>query len=444
MLWCGCQYYDVTNVNVSSIVVEEEVVTQVFFKGKAVKQMIFVSVSSLLSGGVPLSSAQFFNLNFGPQHPAAHGVLRLILTLDGERVINADPHIGLLHRGTEKLLEFKTVRQASPYFDRLDYVSIIANEHGFCVVVEDLLNIGVSVLAQLLRVLFLELTRLLNHLIAITTHAMDVGRLTPFLWAFEEREKIIEIYEYVSGARMHANWIRPGGVATVPNLFVLCEMVKTFLGQFGSRLDEIEELLTLNRIWIKRTRDVGILTFSEAKKLGCTGVMLRSVGCPLDIRKYAAYECYSILPFMVPVGKSGDCYDRFVLRVYERRECRRIISLVLVQLHKCAMTDKTILINRAIRSEIKSSIERLIFHFKRIRGGFVRPYGEKIIFTEAPKGEFGVFLSADAGNRPYRVAIKSPGLFHLFATNVIAVNHYLADLVTIIGTQDIVFGEVDR
>jgi len=384
-----------------------------------------------------------FTLNFGPQHPAAHGVLRLVLEMDGEVVHRADPHIGLLHRGTEKLIEYKTYTQALPYFDRLDYVSMMANEHGYSLAVEKLLNCEVPIRAQYIRVLFSEITRILNHLMALTTHAMDVGAFTPFLWGFEEREKLMEFYERVSGARMHAAYIRPGGVAQdLPS--GLLKDIFLFIEQFSSRIDEIEEMLTNNRIWKQRLVNIGVVSAEEAMNWGFSGVLLRGSGIPWDLRSVQPYEVYDKMKFEVPTGLRGDCYDRYLIRVEEMRQSLRIISQCLNQMPNgpVKLDDKKI--SPPSRSQMKQSMESLIHHFKLYTDGFNVPKGEVYTGIEAPKGEFGVFLVSDGTNRPYRCKIKAPGFSHLQGIDFMSKNHMLADVVTIIGTQDIVFGEVDR
>eukprot|EP00246_Nothoceros_aenigmaticus_P018066 TRINITY_DN9314_c0_g1_i1.p1 TRINITY_DN9314_c0_g1~~TRINITY_DN9314_c0_g1_i1.p1 ORF type:complete len:456 (-),score=70.38 TRINITY_DN9314_c0_g1_i1:248-1588(-) len=385
-----------------------------------------------------------FTLNFGPQHPAAHGVLRLVLEMNGEVVERAEPHIGLLHRGTEKLIEDKTYLQALPYFDRLDYVSMMCQEHAYSLAVEKLLNAEVPLRAQYIRVLFSELTRLLNHLMALTTHAMDVGALTPFLWGFEEREKLMEFYERVSGARMHAAYIRPGGVAQDLPLG-LSEDIFLFSQQFASRIDEIEEMLTNNRIWKQRLVDIGVVTAKEAMDWGFSGVMLRGSGVRWDLRRASPYDVYDRMEFDVPVGTSGDCYDRYCCRVEEMRQSLRIIIQCLNQMPQGDMikSDDRKLVAPS-RSQMKQSMESLIHHFKLYTEGFTVPEGSTYTAVEAPKGEFGVFLVSDGTNRPYRCKIRAPGFAHLQGLDFMAKNHMLADVVTIIGTQDIVFGEVDR
>jgi NADH dehydrogenase (ubiquinone) Fe-S protein 2 len=384
-----------------------------------------------------------FQLNFGPQHPSAHGVLRLILELNGEVVKKALPHIGLLHRGTEKLIEYKTFLQALPYFDRLDYVSMMANEHAYSLAVEKALSCVVPLRAQYIRVLFDEITRILNHLMAVTTHAMDVGALTPFLWAFEEREKLMEFYERVSGARMHAAYIRPGGVSLDLPLGLL-EDIYLFRKQFDRRLDEIETLLTDNRIWRQRLTNIGIITKKEAENLGFSGVMVRGSGINHDLRKDQPYEIYEDLEFCIPVGSNGDSFDRYQIRIEEMRQSLNIIDQVINKMPAGPVkTDNQKIIGNS-RMVMKNSMEALIHHFKLYTEGFVVPAHEIYTAIEAPKGEFGVFLISDNTSKPYRCKIKAPGFLHLQGINNMAKNHLLADVVTIIGTQDIVFGEVDR
>jgi NADH dehydrogenase (ubiquinone) Fe-S protein 2 len=384
-----------------------------------------------------------FTINFGPQHPAAHGVLRLVLEMNGEVVQRADPHIGLLHRGTEKLIEYKNYLQALPYFDRLDYVSMMCQEHAYSLAVEKLLNSEVPLRAQYIRVLFGEITRLLNHLLALTCHAMDVGALTPFLWAFEEREKLMEFYERVSGARMHAAYIRPGGVAQ--DLPVgLSEDIFKFCQQFASRIDEMEEMLTNNRIWKQRLVDIGVVTADQALDWGFSGVMLRGSGVSWDLRKTQPYDVYDKINFDVPVGTRGDCYDRYLIRVEEMRQSLRIIMQSLNQLPQGVIKVDDKKITPPSRSQMKQSMESLIHHFKLYTEGFVVPASETYTAVEAPKGEFGVFLVSNGTNRPYRCKIRAPGFAHLQGLDFMSRNHMLADVVTIIGTQDIVFGEVDR
>jgi NADH dehydrogenase (ubiquinone) Fe-S protein 2 len=384
-----------------------------------------------------------FTLNFGPQHPAAHGVLRLVLELDGEVVKFAEPHIGLLHRGTEKLIEYKTFTQSLPYFDRLDYVSMMSQEHTYSLAVENLLSLAIPIRAQYIRVLFLEITRLLNHLLAVGCHAMDVGAMTPFLWAFEEREKLMEFYERVSGARMHAAFIRPGGISQDIPLGLLDDIF-LFIEQFTIRLDEIEEMLTSNRIWKQRLINVGVVTFKDALNYGFSGVMLRGSGIKWDLRKQQPYEVYSKINFDICVGKYGDCYDRYLIRINEMRQSILIIQQCLNDLPLGSFKSDDKKIVSPLKEEIKNSMESLIHHFKFYSEGFTVTRGETYIATEAPKGEFGVFLVSNDSNKPYRCKIKAPGFNHLQSLNFMSKGHMLADVVTIIGTQDIVFGEVDR
>ena len=384
-----------------------------------------------------------FTMNFGPQHPAAHGVLRLVLELDGEVVKRADPHIGLLHRGTEKLIEYKTYMQALPYFDRLDYVSMMIQEHTYSLAIEKLLKCKVPIRAQYIRVLFAEITRILNHLMAITTHALDVGALTPFLWGFEEREKLMEFYERVSGARMHANYIRPGGVSQDIPLGLL-EDIFIFAQQYSSRIDEMEELLTNNRIWKQRLVDIGVVSKDQALSWGFTGVLLRSTGVFWDLRKNQPYEVYDKLDFEVPLGKNGDCYDRYLMRINEMRQSINIILQCINNMPEGPIKTEDYKIVSPSRSEVKNSMEALIHHFKLYSKGFSIAADEVYVATEAPKGEFGVYLVSDGTNKPYRCKIKAPGFAHLQGLDFMSRNHLIADVVTIIGTQDIVFGEIDR
>ena len=389
-----------------------------------------------------------FTLNFGPQHPAAHGVLRLVLELNGEIIDKAEPHIGLLHRGSEKLIEYKTYLQALPYFDRLDYVSMMAQEHVYSMAVEKLLNCQISVRTQYIRVLFLEITRILNHLMAVTTHALDVGAMTPFLWGFEEREKLIEFYEKVSGARMHAAYIRPGGLSQELPVNIINEIFD-FCNVFLKRLDSIEELLTNNRIWKQRLVDIGVLSSQDALDLGFSGVLLRSTGLCWDLRIDQPYEVYNLLNFRSFVGSYGDCYDRYLIRVKEMRESIKIIQQCVNFLDHIPISEISVKnidnkITIPSRKQIKNSMESLIHHFKLFTEGYSVPAGEVYMCAEAPKGEFGVFLVSNNTNKPYRCHIKAPGFIHLQGLNFLAKKHMIADVVTIIGTLDIVFGEVDR
>jgi len=390
-----------------------------------------------------VSKIKNFTINFGPQHPAAHGVLRLILELKGEVVERAEPHIGLLHRGTEKLIEYKNYVQALPYFDRLDYVSMMAQEHSYCLAIEKLFNCKIPIRAQYIRVLFAEITRILNHLLAVGCHAMDVGAMTPFLWAFEEREKLMEFYERISGARMHAAYFRPGGVHVDLPKGMLAD-IYIFIEQFNLRLIEIEDMLTENRIWKQRLVDIGIVTASDAYDWGFSGVMLRGSGIKWDLRRSQPYEVYNEVDFSIPVGTNGDCYDRYLIRVFEMRESLKIIEQCLnnIPVGKVKTDDNKI--TPPSRSDMKQSMESLIHHFKMYTQGVTIPINETYVGTEAPKGEFGVYLISDSTNRPYRCKIKAPGFAHLQALDHMSKGHMIADVVTIIGTQDIVFGEVDR
>jgi len=382
-------------------------------------------------------------LNFGPAHPAAHGVLRLVLQLDGETVLKADPHIGLLHRGTEKLIEYKTYMQALPYFDRLDYVSMMCNEQAFSLAIEKLMNIDVPLRAKYIRVLFGEMTRILNHIMGIGTHILDVGGMTPFFWLFEEREKMMEFYERASGARMHAAYVRPGGVhQDLP--IGLMDDIYDFCTKFGQRLDEVEDLVTENRIWVQRTKDVGVLNSEDALNFGCSGVMLRGSGIKWDLRKAQPYDAYHLVDFDVPVGRNGDCYDRYLIRMREMRESLRIMFQCLNDMPEGDIQTDDAKCVPPSRAEMKTSMEALIHHFKLYTQGFTVPAGATYTGIEAPKGEFGVYLVADGSSRPYRCKIKAPGFAHLALMDHIGRNHMIADIVAIIGTLDVVFGEIDR
>lgn len=384
-----------------------------------------------------------FTINFGPQHPAAHGVLRLVLELNGEIVERADPHIGLLHRGTEKLIEYKTYLQALPYFDRLDYVSMMAQEQTYSLAVEKLVGADIPIRAQYIRVLFCEITRILNHLLAVGCHAMDVGAMTPMMWAFEEREKLMEFYERVSGARLHAAYIRPGGVSQDLPMGLLDDIYQ-FVEQFPLRLDEMEELLTNNRIWKERLVDIGVVSAKEAIDWGFSGVLLRGSGIPWDLRKMQPYDVYDKMEFEIPVGTNGDCYDRYLIRVEEMRQSLHIIRQCLNLMPNGPVKTFNKKITAPSRIEMKQSMEALIHHFKYFTEGILVEPGETYTATEAPKGEFGIYLISNGSERPYRCKIKAPGFAHLQALNNMAKGHMIADVVTIIGTQDIVFGEVDR
>uniref|UniRef100_A0AC35TGH1 Complex I-49kD n=1 Tax=Rhabditophanes sp. KR3021 TaxID=114890 RepID=A0AC35TGH1_9BILA len=382
-------------------------------------------------------------LNFGPQHPAAHGVLRLVLKLEGEVIIKAIPHIGLLHRATEKLIEYKTYTQALPYFDRLDYVSMMCNEQAYSLAVEKLLGVVPPPRAQCIRVLMAELTRVQNHIMGITTHALDVGAMTPFFWMFEEREKMFEFTERVSGARMHANYVRPGGVAwDLPLGFM--DDVYDWATKFPQRIDELEDMLTENRIWKQRTMDVGIVSASDALNWGFSGVMLRGSGIKWDVRKTNPYDGYEKYEFDVPIGTRGDCYDRYLCRVEEMRQSLNIIHQCLNNMPEGEIKVDDNKVSPPKRGEMKDSMESLIHHFKFYTEGYQVPPGATYVPTEAPKGEFGVYLVADGTSKPYRCYIRAPGFAHLAALNDMCYMSLIADVVAIIGTADIVFGEVDR
>ena len=411
-----------------------------------------------------------YTLNFGPQHPAAHGVLRLVLELDGEVVQRADPHIGLLHRATEKLAEQKTYLQALPYMDRLDYMSMMSSEHAYVMAIEKMLNITVPLRAQYIRVLFDEITRLLNHLLWIGAHALDVGAMTPFLYCFREREDLLDAYEAVSGARMHAAYYRPGGVSrdlpdTMPKLKKtkvrsqasvdrinrnregsLLDFLEDFTQRFPGYVDEYETLLTDNRIWKQRLVDVGIVTPERAKAWGFTGPMLRGSGIVWDLRKNQPYEIYDKLDFAIPVGKNGDSYDRYLVRMQEMREANKIMAQCIAWLK--ANPGPVIIDDHKIapptRNEMKTNMEALIHHFKLFTEGMHIPPSEAYAAVEHPKGEFGIYMVSDGANKPYRLKIRAPGYAHLQSLDEMSRGHMLADVVTIIGTQDIVFGEIDR
>lgn len=389
------------------------------------------------------SATKNITINLGPQHPAAHGVLRLILEMDGEVITRADSHIGLLHRGTEKLIENKTYLQAVPYFDRLDYVSPINQEHAFALAVEKLLKCEIPRRAQYLRVLFSELGRLLNHCLNITTQALDVGATTPLLWMFEEREKMMAFYEKASGSRMHAAYIRPGGVSLdVPQ--ELLDEISDFCDSFPKVLHDMENLLTENRIFKQRTVDIGIVTKEQALDWGFSGVMLRGSGYAWDLRKSQSYEVYDELDFDIPIGKNGDCYDRYLLRVEEMYQSIKIIKQCLNKIPKGPVKTQDHKISPPSREDMKNSMEAMIHHFKLYTEGYHVPRGEVYAAVEAPKGEFGVFLVADGSNKPYRCRIKAPGFAHLQGLDFMSRGHMLADVVSNIGSLDIVFGEIDR
>ena len=383
------------------------------------------------------------SINLGPQHPAAHGVLRLILEMDGEVVERADPHIGLLHRGTEKLIEHKSYLQALPYFDRLDYVSPMSQEHCFALAVEKLLGCEVPIRAKYIRVLFCEISRILNHILNITTQALDVGATTPLLWLFEEREKLMEFYERASGARLHAAYIRPGGVAQdLPDN--LLNDIHKFIESFPKMIDDTECLLTENRIFKQRLVDIGVVTVQQALDYGFSGPMLRGSGIAWDLRKSQPYEIYDQLDFQVPIGKNGDCYDRYLIRVEEMRQSLKIIKQCIEKMPTGPIKTADKKIATPSRFEMKTSMEALIHHFKLYSEGYAVPAGETYTAVEAPKGEFGVYLVADGSRTPYRCHIRAPGFAHLQGLEFMIKGHMLADVVANIGTLDIVFGEIDR
>ena len=387
-----------------------------------------------------------FNINFGPQHPAAHGVLRMVLELDGEIVERADPHIGLLHRGTEKLMESRTYLQNLPYFDRLDYVAPMNQEHAWCLAIEKLCGVEVPRRGSLIRVLFSEIGRILNHLLNITTQAMDVGALTPPLWGFEEREKLMIFYERACGARLHANYFRPGGVhQDLPP--ELIDDIEAWAHTFPSKIDDIDVLLTENRVFKQRNVDIGIVTEEDILNWSFSGVMVRGSGFAWDLRRAQPYECYDEFEFQIPVGKNGDCYDRYLVRMEEMRQSLKIMHQAIAKLRAPDGQGEVMArgkLSPPPRSEMKRSMEALIHHFKLYTEGFKVPAGEVYAAVEAPKGEFGVYLVADGTNRPYRAKIRAPGYLHLQAMDHVAGGHQLADVAAIIGTMDVVFGEIDR
>jgi len=388
-----------------------------------------------------------FTINFGPQHPAAHGVLRLVLELDGEVVERVDPHIGLLHRGTEKLIEQKTYLQAIPYFDRLDYVAPMNQEHAFCLAAERLLGVEVPRRGQLIRVLYCEIGRILSHLLNVTTQAMDVGALTPPLWGFEEREKLMVFYERASGSRMHAAYFRVGGVHQDLPL-KLIDDIEAWCDPFLKVVDDLDRLLTGNRIFKQLNVDIGVVTLEQAWEWGFSGVMVRGSGAAWDLRKSQPYECYAEMDFDIPIGKNGDCYDRYLIRMEEMRQSVRIMRQCIAKLRApdghgpVATEDNKIFPPR--RADMKRSMEALIHHFKLYTEGFHVPAGEIYAAVEAPKGEFGVYLVSDGSNKPYKCKIRAPGFAHLQAMDFICRGHLLADVSAILGSLDIVFGEVDR
>lgn len=382
-------------------------------------------------------------INFGPQHPAAHGVLRLVLEMDGEVVERADPHIGLLHRGTEKLIEYKTYTQALPYFDRLDYVAPMNQEHAFALAIEKLLGCEVPQRAQYIRVMFCEIGRILNHILNVTTGALDVGAMTPLLWLFEEREKMMEFYERACGARLHANYFRPGGVAADIDQRLIDDIYK-FTETYPKMLDDADDLLTENRIFKQRTVDIAKVSREDALDYGFSGPMLRASGVAWDLRKSQPYDAYDKMDFDVAIGKNGDCYDRYLIRMEEMRQSLRIIRQCCEQMPKGAYRAEDPKISPPKRADMKTSMEALINHFKLYTEGFRVPAGETYTAVEAPKGEFGVYLVSDGTNKPYRCFVRAPGFPHLQATEMMSKGHLLADVTAVIATQDIVFGEIDR
>ncbi|MBI0432472.1 NADH-quinone oxidoreductase subunit D [Roseomonas sp. KE0001] len=395
------------------------------------------------AGGTRTVEIDSHTINFGPQHPAAHGVLRLILEMQGEVVERADPHIGLLHRGTEKLIEYKTYLQALPYFDRLDYVAPMAQEHAFALATERLLGIQAPLRAQYIRVMFAEISRVLNHILNITTYALDVGATTPSLWGFEQREVLLEFYEAASGSHYHANYVRPGGVAKdIPA--GLTDRIAAWAEQFPKFVDDIERLLTGNRIFKQRTVDVGIMTAEEAMAWGFSGPCIRASGCAWDLRRSQPYDIYDQLDFEIPVGSHGDCYERYLVRIAEMRESLKIIKQCLAAMPGGPIKVQDSKIAPPKRGEMKRSMEALIHHFKLYSEGYHVPAGATYTAVEAPKGEFGVYLVADGGNKPYRCKIRAPGFAHLQAMEKLSKGHMLADAVSVIGSLDIVFGEIDR
>ena len=392
---------------------------------------------------IQMTKTENYTMNFGPQHPAAHGVLRLVLELDGEIVERADPHIGLLHRGTEKLIENKTYIQALPYFDRLDYVSPMCQEHAYALAIEKLLGINVPMRGQYIRVLFSEITRILNHILNLTTFALDVGAMTPFLWLFEEREVLMEFYERVSGSRLHSAYFRPGGVhRDLPN--GLIDDIDNFCKRFPKKIDDLEKLLETNRIFRLRTVDIGKINIDDALERGFTGPCLRAAGLNWDLRKNQPYDCYEDMNFKIPTGSTGDCYERFFIRVEEMRQSILIINQCIKNMPKGDCISKDPRIVPPKRDLMKSSMESLINHFKLFTEGFHVPASETYFAVEAPKGEFGVYLISDGTNKPYRCKIRAPGFPLLQATEFLSKGHMLSDLVAIIGSLDIVFGEIDR
>ena len=389
------------------------------------------------------SEIKTMTINFGPQHPAAHGVLRMVMEMDGEVVERIDPHIGLLHRGTEKLIEHKTYLQAIPYFDRLDYVSPMCQEHAFVMAAEKLLGIEAPRRGQFIRVMFDEITRLLNHLLNVPAYALDVGAMTPMVWAFEQRELLMEFYERVCGARLHAAYYRVGGVhQDLPA--GLCEDIMAWTEQFPSFIDDMETLLTENRIFKQRSVDIGVVSAEDAMAWGFTGPMLRGSGVAWDLRKAQPYDVYDEMDFDIPIGKNGDCYDRYLVRVEEMRQSLRIIQQCIEKIPDGPVLSEDGKVAPPRRGEMKQSMEALIHHFKLYTEGVHVPSGETYTAVEAPKGEFGVYLVADGTNKPYRCKIRAPGFAHLAAMDFLCKGHMLADSVAVLGSMDIVFGEIDR
>ena len=395
------------------------------------------------NGGQSKASIKSMSLNFGPQHPAAHGVLRLVMEMDGEVIERADPHIGLLHRGTEKLIEHKTYLQALPYFDRLDYVSPMNQEHAFALAIEKMLGLEVPRRGQFIRVLYCEIGRILNHLLNVTTFALDVGAMTPLLWGFEEREQLMAFYERASGARLHAAYFRPGGVhQDLPD--GLLDDIGNWASKFPKFITDVETLLTENRIFKQRCVDIGVVSLDDALALGFTGPCIRASGLPWDLRKSQPYEVYDELAFDIPTGKTGDCYARYLVRVEEMRQSLRIIQQCIANMPKGEVIAQDHKITPPKREEMKTSMEALIHHFKLYTEGFHIPAAATYTAVEAPKGEFGVYLVADGSNRPYRCRIRAPGFYFMAAMDFLSRGHMLADSVAILGSLDVVFGEIDR
>ena len=406
-------------------------------------RLIQALIRILKSKKMKQTRSETTTINFGPQHPAAHGVLRLVVELDGEVVERAEPHIGLLHRGTEKLIEYKTYLQAIPYFDRLDYVSPMCQEHAFALATEQLLEIDVPERAQFIRVMFSEITRILNHLLNIPAYAADIGAVTPFLWCFEEREKLLEFHEAVSGARFHASYFRPGGVSKdIPE--GLEEKIFNYINNFPKFIDDLETLLSENRVLKQRSVDIGIIDSNDAIDLGCSGPVLRASGVAWDLRRSQPYDAYHKVEFEVPIGKKGDCFDRYLIRIEEMRQSASIILQCLSKIKKGPVMINNNKISPPKRSDMKQSMEALIHHFKLFSEGYRVPKGEIYYAVEAPKGEFGVFLVSDGSNKPYRCKLRAPGFAHLQALDFLCKGHLMADIPAILGSLDIVFGEIDR